>query len=1277
MLNVTRFLLRHLWAATALTVVVLAVTTFTLRYLLLPQAGYLLPKVEHLVSDYAGRPVKIDGFNIDWLGREPVLSLQGLQVFPQYGGDTPQLELASLYVSLDPWALATAEVRIGRLSVAGIRLSLLRHADGRISVEGFAGGDQAAASGDNTAVALWLLAQPRLGLYSSQVELRDEMSGRDLRFNDVNVELENDGERHRLGGSLRLPAELGSHLGFLAQFRGDPSDSRRWRGELYLKARALRLSAEPHGHLPARLGIQGGEADLELWSHWDRGRVTGATLDLELRGVEANGVTLDALGGVLTARRTRGDGAQSEGWRVDGERLHLNHAGKRWESDFLAVELSDGGGRATAQRLDVQPLSGLLLATGLLDRERRGMVEALHPSGRIEGLELAWDAAGGFALRGELRDWSNRPWGGFPGLDGVNARVDGNRAAGTIELEGNADHGLTVELPKLFRHPLALDRVSGTLQWSHDAEGWRLITPALAAENEHLTTLSRLDARLPADGSPLLLDLQSDFRDGDAAHTFRYLPVGIMPPETVSWLDRAIVGGRVTAGSALFHGSTGDFPFAGDEGRFEVRFNIEQGLLDYQEGWPRLEELEAEIAFVNEGFHAEGRGGRILGGEVRKVTAAIPDLANAQLSITGRADAPAADLLSLLRDTPLRDHVGRYFEGMSAEGDPGLDIDIHIPLTGEGDEVAVSGAVHFQEGALDLGVADLVVRGIDGTVGFDNDGIRADGVRARFNDKPVRIDAYPLKSGGSRVAAQGRFSGEELLTPYAPFAASRMGGVGDWRLDLDIPGGDRGPLRVSARLRSDLKGIAIRLPKPIGKPADEASPLDVTLAFGGDEAQPVRFSCGERLRGEILAGGDDVPRRVTLALGGGPLAPLPPKGMTVSGEMEELDLAEWIELWNEPGLQGEDAPPEVRRLDLRVAQLEAFGHLFNEQRLSGGPDGGLWRFRLEGPDAQGSLNLPTKWDRAQTLSAELEHLVLRPYGGAPTTEEAAEPVNPRGWPAIELTGERFTYDGLALGRLEMKAAPDYDGLHLHHLVIDAPHTHLKGQGGWRWRKGEPESWLNARVQSLDLQQTLATFGHPHTLGDGEGMMDLEFNWPGDPGDFSLEGIEGEMALTLTDPRILDLDPGAGRMLGLLRLDLAGAVSEGIGFDTIRGGVLVANGTADITELEMLGNTADLRVAGKIQLVDEEYDLLVDLTPKVSSSLPLVGVIASANPVVGAALLVADRLLHKQIDKAAERHYTVTGPWDDPRIDKLTPEARGDSDTDGGDGNEPKRRGGRP
>ena len=90
-----------------------------------------------------------------------------------------------------------------------------------------------------------------------------------------------------------------------------------------------------------------------------------------------------------------------------------------------------------------------------------------------------------------------------------------------------------------------------------------------------------------------MLDLRGHYRDVRIGReqARRYLPVTVIPPAGVAWLDQALVGGRVVAGDLFLRGPPAHFPFDRDEGLFETRFRIEDAVVNYAPGWPRLEGL--------------------------------------------------------------------------------------------------------------------------------------------------------------------------------------------------------------------------------------------------------------------------------------------------------------------------------------------------------------------------------------------------------------------------------------------------------------------------------------------------------------------------------------------------------------------------------------------------------------------------------------------------------------------------------------------------------------
>ncbi len=130
---------------------------------------------------------------------------------------------------------------------------------------------------------------------------------------------------------------------------------------------------------------------------------------------------------------------------------------------------------------------------------------------------------------------------------------------------------------------------------------------------------------IPNTGEPWL-DLHGRYHDVKVSQARHYLPVAVIPPKGVAWLDQALVSGRVVAGEMTFRGPPSAFPFDRNEGLFETRFQVEDAVLDYGPGWPRLERLKTEVLFRNRGLLVEAHQGRLLDGEMEQATARIDDL---------------------------------------------------------------------------------------------------------------------------------------------------------------------------------------------------------------------------------------------------------------------------------------------------------------------------------------------------------------------------------------------------------------------------------------------------------------------------------------------------------------------------------------------------------------------------------------------------------------------------------------------------------------------------
>jgi uncharacterized protein YhdP len=125
------------------------------------------------------------------------------------------------------------------------------------------------------------------------------------------------------------------------------------------------------------------------------------------------------------------------------------------------------------------------------------------------------------------------------------------------------------------------------------------------------------------------------------------------------------------------------------------------------------------------------------------------------------------------------------------------------------------------------------------------------------------------------------------------------------------------------------------------------------------------------------------------------------------------------------------------------------------------------------------------------------------------------------------------------------------------------------------------------------------------------------------------------------------------------LDFSDMFKKGLVFDEIKGNVSLKDGNAYTKEIFVESAGADVTLEGRTGLVKRDYDQIVTVIPKVGETLPVAsGVLFGSQ--IGALVLLFEKIMGKEIEKAAARKYKVTGSWEKPvivRIDKpATPEA---------------------
>jgi uncharacterized protein YhdP len=203
--------------------------------------------------------------------------------------------------------------------------------------------------------------------------------------------------------------------------------------------------------------------------------------------------------------------------------------------------------------------------------------------------------------------------------------------------------------------------------------------------------------------------------------------------------------------------------------------------------------------------------------------------------------------------------------------------------------------------------------------------------------------------------------------------------------------------------------------------------------------------------------------------------------------------------------------------------------------------------------------------------------------------------------------------------------------------------------------------------SEDVARMLDALGFVGIFQGGRTSAKLDAVWPGGPSALALANMDGTLKIDIANGRILEVQPGVGRLFGLvsvaelprrLSLDFGDVVGKGFGFDSITGDFRFANGDASTQNLKIKGPAAEITITGRTGLKVHDYDQEVLVVPHLGSSLPIVGAIAGG-PVGAAAGLAVQGILGHGLNQAARKRYHVTGTWEKPIF---TPIEKGSTST---------------
>ena len=1187
-----------IWYSTVGLLVVLAVLV-TLMRLSSSYVSDYRAQLEQLAGEYLGQPVTIGAMDARLVGFKPSVLLQEVSLQEKQSNER-LADFAQISIALNPVASLRNLAPIIELTVSGADIVVIQQPDGSFVLQGVTLSPQASNEESGGALGAWFLSQSRLSLEESRVIWQNRKTGREHLFDKVNIELRNMPSHHRLNAAVALPGEYGEELRLALDIRGNLLNRREWEGEMYLKASQLQPAPWLQEVELDGVRVHQGRVDLEAWSRWQDGQLAQVEGELDLRGLEMTGV-----GGKLGYERVAAEfrlQQERSGWQLQLQNALLQSAGREAQPFSLQLQQQEGRRSLRARDLDLAAVTALATQLPVLPEAQREQLRLLNPQGRVELLHLELQQGEVTAAVASVKQAGMQASGKLPGMHGLSAelRFDGNQ--GVMDVDS---HGLVATLPNLFGKPLALGQVLGRIQARRLDEGWHILSQDLVVENEDLEL--ELDMSLQwQPGEVPLMALSGRFGNGRARAVPDYLPVKIMSPATVGWLNRAFASGTVASGSVLIHGRLEKSLLREEQGRFEVRFDTRGVALDYQQGWPRLEGIDAEARFSGRGMAITARSARVYRSAVTGTRVRIRDFRLPVLEVDGEVAAAAEDALRFVRESPLAGASREALEAMRAEGNTPLKLKMSIPLSARArasSPLAVEGQVEFRENRLQV-LSGVVLEQVRGVLSFSEASFSASNIGAMMYGHPASVSVFtdsatPPARAATVVAVQGHASAAALRDAVQLPLLERLDGETDWQARLTLEAGERGGVELD--VYSSLQGMALDLPEPLYKETTQNIPLAITLGLAGRRSGFVRLRYGHALK--VISQQEGLLgklQRMALQFDDEREPQLPEQeAIHVSGNVKRLDWGQWQQLLQ--STSDADEPDPQLPLIVRLQRLHVTAEAGSANSEGGG---GLQRL-----------------------------------------------------PQLDLHIKDFSYKGMPFGEVSLRVEPQERRAEIQDVSVVANNFVLQGKG--RWDYGG-KSRFQLELHSESLGNMLSDLGYASVISDGKTRSSIDAKWSGSPLQFSLAELEAKGRVEIEEGVIHEVKAGAGKLLGLLSLqalprrlflDFSDLSGEGLRFNSIKGDLTLRNGNAYTENMLLKALPADVLVTGRTGLVARDYDQLVIVVPQVSDTVSVAGALAWG-PQVAAALILLQKIFKSDIDAATMIRYSVTGSWEKPQIRQL-------------------------
>lgn len=1234
--------------------VMAAITLSAVRLVLKGVESYKT-NLETRISVLVGTPVKLGGLGANMRGISPELVLKDINIASILTTENPAIHLKEirLGINLGEFLINRDVLSSSWLTLVGAKLSVYRKPDGQFAIEGLR------ASNDRP---LWLLQGRKYEVLQSQVTWQDQQKkGSGFTLEAVNLAIMNDGDHHRINILAKLPERYGDGLKMVLDFEGAADKPSEIKGTLFFEGNNVKLPELVTTYLPFDISMTTGSADIKLWSQWQQAKLASVKADTQIRQAvfSRKGKGSFSVNSLDTQFNWQLKDSQ---WIVAVSRflLESSEASKNSSKKWPDAVVSMAGEQATdtgfqkfkmyAKQLDLAEASKLLQFFAPLTDEQSQVLGQAQVSGILRGFSLyAEPNTKSFAVAGWFDSISIGPLLSMPGMENISGQVKGSDKLGVVDLDSQ---DVRFKAPRLFNKPLLLNQVKGIFAWQQTEGQWDLASQSVELDCAAFQSESRLSVRIPKTEESPFIDLQTAFKGDDLGQVAAYLPTQIMNEKLKGWLSNAFVGGKAIKGDVLVYGKPNDFPFTDGTGVFEAKLDLDNVELDYHPEWQHISGITGELVFEKNNILGSFKRGLIGKVDINKAEMLISGLGvDEQLTIKGEGQGDINNALNILQQSPLASRVNPLVTGATIQGTTKVTLDLTIPLR-TSDEIKVDGNAQLKNAQLTVNRLDIKVNKINGDLKFNKQGIYGDAIQAFALGHPIQVNVVQADQQ-TLINVDGKAKVRDIENLFDWSGSQLAEGEGAYQLQLKIPVSNIGinPLQLS--IKSTLEGVAMYLPGTLTKAKEQKKPSSLIFGLSDELALPIELDYNNELKAAVSLNVKErkiISGHVLIGNGDAVLPKIP--GLRLEISREFVPLQDWLGLAvvQQPGKPG---------LDINEIKIHSNSALWNKTRLgvfdlSLKRTPGFWSGEIFSTIAKGKFQFPVEPKSVNPIIMDMDMLNLSALKQLKIQDTSA---STQFNPLLNIQSKKTLWQSENLGLLVLETERTAKGMDIKRLELIGDDEKLFSTGNWKDNGLTSITHLNGKLEMKKADQFLDKLNITKDLTDTSGVIDFKLNWNAAPLQLILPDLRGTMDVKLKSGRILSIEPGFGRVLGILavaqwikrlQLDFSDIYGEGLTFNSIKGHFDLLNGKATTDNLIIDAVPAKITIIGDTDLVKQTVDHIIKVVPKSLDALPIAGtIVGRVAAMVGKTLTGED-----QEGFFFGTQYLVKGSWDDAKISSL-------------------------